>query len=277
MESALIGLIQGLTEWLPIGSKTMTMLAMMNLLNLDPSTAYSIAILLHVSSVIAPLLMFRHEFVSMMARLPTLVRGLRQPRDEVDHVLRCLTGITAASAVVAIPLYFLSRAVLLVVSGHLVMLLIGAILIGVGVFQLLPRRVRAFKRVQDLSGLDLVVVGLVQGLSILPGLSRSGLSITILLLRRLDKEVALRLSFMVSVPLIIGAVVVDLAEGGGLKLVQSIGVADMFVMMALTFVASVLSMGALLRVARRVNFSLFLMILGSLILGASLTKMLMGL
>jgi len=60
-------------------------------------------------------------------------------------------------------------------------------------------------------------------------------------------------------------------------LVQSVGVTDVVVMMALTFVASILSMGALLRVARRVNFSLFLMILGSLILGTSLVKMLMGL
>jgi undecaprenyl-diphosphatase len=276
LESVLLGLIQGLTEWLPIGSKTMTMLVMMSLLNLDPRTAYSIAILLHASSVVAPLLLFRREFVSVIARLPALARGLRQPSDETDHLLRCLVAITIASAAVAVPLYFLSRA-LLVVSGHLVMLLIGVILIAVGVFQLLPRRVLAFKRVQDLSALDLIVVGLVQGLSILPGLSRSGLSVTALLLCKLDKEAALRLSFMVSVPLIVGAVAVDLVEGGGVSLVQSVGVTDVVVMMALTFVASILSMGALLRVARRVNFSLFLMILGSLILGTSLVKMLMGL
>jgi len=252
------------------------MIVMMNVMNLDPSSAYSIAILLHASSVAAPLLMFWREFASMISRLPTICQGLREPRDETDRVLRSLIVITIVSATIATPLYFLARGLLSATGGYLVMLLIGVLLAVTGVIQLLPRRIQSLKSIKDLSTLDLVFVGLAQGGSILPGVSRSGLSVTTLLLRRLDKEAALRLSFMVSVPLILGAVILDLAEGGA-KIVQSIGVLDATVMLVSTFLASVLSMRALLRVAQKMNFGYFLIIFGSLTLTASLTKILFGL
>lgn len=256
----------------------MTMLVMINILNIGPIAAYSIAIVLHASSAAAPLLMFRREFTSIVARLPTISRRLHAPRDESDYILRSLTLITLVSAAVAIPLYFLAREALTVISGNSAMLIVGIALAATGAIQMLPSQVQGTtKKIEDLSTLDLILVGLAQGLSILPGISRSGLSVTALLLRKLDKEAALKLSFVVSVPLIAGAVILDLLEGGGSKMIQFIGLTDAVIMMTLTFLASVLSMEVLIRVARMVNFALFLMIFGCLTSVASLAKMLLGL
>jgi undecaprenyl-diphosphatase len=105
----------------------------------------------------------------------------------------------------------------------------------------------------------MVLAGLVQGCSILPGISRSGTTITILLMRGITQELALRLSFLMSVPAVLGALI--LFEVWALPSVPLMAAA---LMVLSSLVAGYLTMDLLLRFAARVNFAFFCIVLGAL-------------
>ena len=107
----------------------------------------------------------------------------------------------------------------------------------------------------------MVFAGLAQGFSIIPGISRSGTTITILLLCGIKQELALKLSFLMSVPVVLGAVVLfELREA------SRIAINDAFVMVLSSFMVGYITMSLLLRFAERVNFAIFCISLGGLTL-----------
>ncbi|MFW9890179.1 MAG: undecaprenyl-diphosphate phosphatase, partial [Candidatus Thorarchaeota archaeon] len=99
---------------------------------------------------------------------------------------------------------------------------------------------------------EAIVTGLVQGFSVLPGLSRSGVTISALLMQKIDRETALRFSFLMSVPAVIGILIVEIITGNAIP--PSIGFADLIFMEAIVFITGLASMETLLRLARHVSF-----------------------
>jgi undecaprenyl-diphosphatase len=116
-----------------------------------------------------------------------------------------------------------------------------------------------------------------QGLSAVPGLSRSGLVACALLLRGLDKKAALRLTFIISVPVIYGVALADLAFGFGLfrSSVNEVGLENMLAASIAAFVVSLCCLRGLLKMAARLNFSRFLLGFGGLTLGLTLLSALL--
>jgi undecaprenyl-diphosphatase len=114
--------------------------------------------------------------------------------------------------------------------------------------------------------LDAVLTGIAQGLAVLPGLSRSGLTVAILLGRGMDRTEALAVSFLMSIPASLGAALFAGLKSDGLRTVE--GVVGAVVAM----VVGLASIRLLLYVAHRANFFWFVLLAGVAIMAGGVMQ-----
>jgi len=240
LQAVFLGVLQGITEWLPISSEGQTLLTMINWLHISPETAFSYSIFLHLGTMSAVMLKFRKEFFEMLTDLnSTLSRTV--------IVATIFTGISG------LPLYLLIKETFS--GGVQATLIIGFLLIATGL--ILRSQRSGTKDLEDITLLDMIILGLAQGLAILPGISRSGTTMTVLLLRNVRQEISLTLSFLISVPAVIGAVVLDHSY-------TSISLKTSMAMFLASLIAGYFTMDLLLKFARSIDFSKFCITLGLL-------------
>ncbi len=258
----LVALIQGLVEWLPISSEGQAVLFVYNTSSVPADKIVSVVVWLHLGTALAVVARYPRDFINVL--------GLR---DRV--LLRRLLIATIATALTGIPLYLLVRETISSFNGEIINVMVGALLLVTAVVLYLPTRVNRQlynddenadecgrnKEYNDPDEKRAGLTGLVQGLSILPGLSRSGVTISALLLMRVDRERALWFSFLMSVPAVVGALFVDILTSD--SIFPAVPLLDLLVMEAIVFVTGLLSMEALLRLARRVDFWRLCVILGA--------------
>ena len=266
--------MQGLLEWLPVSSKSMIILYLANAAALKGETAYSIAIFLHFSTATSALLMFRSEYWAVTKSL-TSWSEVRCGEGAV--LLRNLVVTSVVSILFGAPLYFLARQYILEAGGLILNSSVGLLLVTTGLLLGLSNRSGGQKTIKNVGLKDSVLAGVTQGLSAVPGLSRSGLVASALLLRGLDKEAALRLTFIISVPVIYGVALADLAFGFGFfrSSVNEVGLENMLAASIVGFVVSLCCLRALLKMAARLNFSRFLLGFGGLTLGLTVLSALL--
>ncbi len=242
ISGVILGIIQGILEWLPVSSQGQSMLAMMHWLGLTPRDALTCSIFLHLGTMLAVLIRFRQDFLK-------IATGMDRKLTRIVLVCTLCTGITG------IPLYILF--IESFSSGEEATLLIGALLIATGL--MLGYKGSGGREAEEMSLTDMILLGLAQGFSILPGVSRSGTTLTLLLLRGLKPEGALALSFIISVPAVLGAMILDHTP-------IAVQWQTAAAMLASSFAAGYLTMELLIRSARRINFSRFCLALGAITL-----------
>ncbi|MDE2765312.1 MAG: UDP-diphosphatase [Chloroflexota bacterium] len=250
LTAALLGLLQGVFEWLPVSSQGAVTLAGAYLLGRDPHEALALALWLHLGTGIAAAAAFRGDVAQLVAE--ALPGG--PPRSQR---LRFLVAATLVSAAVALPLLLLvGDALPDAGSGAVVSLAVGALMMASGLLQL--RRPSGSVRREEQAGLaDAVLAGLAQGAAALPGLSRSGLTLAALLTRRMERQAALRLSFLMSIPASVGAALFVGVDSG--LLMSAEGAVGALTAAAAGFA----SIRALLALAGRVNFGWFVALVGA--------------
>ncbi len=200
----ILGAIQGVTEWLPVSSQGVISLVLINVFDLPPAEAVILAIWLHSGTLLAAIFYFRREIIETIRHLPAYTRNIRQSGTTPQgNLITFLLLATAVSGVIGGPLLILSLD-RLKFPGSLVTAIIGLFLIVTGLVQRFAMRA---KDVADkpLTIKDSLILGAVQALSVFPGLSRSGLTVATLLFRRYNGAQALKLSFLLSIPLILVA------------------------------------------------------------------------
>jgi len=252
LEAVILALIQGLTEWLPISSEGMASIAMINFFGKSLSEAVFLSAWLHTGTLLAAVVYFWKDIKELLKNLPGY---MKKPRDMEGYSgltnFLLISTITTAAIGAPLILFFLES---FNFSGGLAMGFIGALLIITGIIQ------RFVKKVSTISGKtrisDALLVGAVQAFSVLPGLSRSGLTTSALLLRKHDADFALKLSFLMSIPAILVAEIGLIAMG---KVTF-----DLFslVAVAVSFLTGILTLGSLLKIAEKVNFGWFCIFLG---------------
>lgn len=248
IQSILLGLIQGIVEWLPISSEGQSMLFMIEFLNISANDALFIAIFLHLGTMLAVILKFRTKFIALF-----------KPKSN-SQLLKILVISTLSTGVTGIPLFFIVKKTF--TRGDAVMLLIGVMLILTGlILRLQSSEKMAYKNMEEMRIRDMFFLGLAQGFSILPGVSRSGTTITFLLMDRMNQKDALEISFLISVPAVAGAIVLSMLTAPSLPVTSW---SNAIAMISASFIAGYVTMGALLRFAGRINFSKFCIILGLL-------------
>lgn len=260
LEAVVLAVVQGFTEWLPISSEGMSSLLMINFFGKSLSEAIFISVWLHTGTLLAATLYFWSDIKAILKNLPSYIRSPNE-REGYSGLTRFLAVSTITTVIIAAPLVlFMLESFNF--SGGAAMGFIGVLLIITGLLQ------KFVKRSSVVSGspkfLDAVIAGAAQAFSVFPGLSRSGLTMSALLIRKHDPEFALKLSFLMSIPAVLIAEI-------GLVLTQNI-VFDVFslVAIAVSFLLGLLTLSSLLRIAERVNFGYFCIFLGILSLAAIL-------
>jgi undecaprenyl-diphosphatase len=134
---------------------------------------------------------------------------------------------------------------------------VGVAFIATGCFySLLYAYRRNRNQGRPLSALDAVAIGVVQGMALIPGVSRSGSTITTGLLLKVEKEVALRFSFLLFIPAVIGAAVLSVIGSDGM-LVAVVDPVSLLLGLVVTVVVGYVSLRLLLRVVMKGRLYLF--------------------
>jgi len=203
--------VQGLTEFLPISSSGHLVL-MQNLLGMrEPELLLDIC--LHVGTLLSVWVVFWAEIrniIVTLIKLPGLIRsaGGLAPLLAENETVRITALIVVGSVPTAI-LGLLFRKVADQIFGAV--WIVGAMLLITGSLLWFTRRLQIEGRpVKAMGAKDALTIGLTQGLAILPGISRSGSTIAMALFLGIDREVAGRYSFLLSIPAIMGALVIGL-------------------------------------------------------------------
>jgi undecaprenyl-diphosphatase len=198
LQAILLGVLQGATEFLPVSSSG-HLLLVPRLLKMTSPTLSTVAIV-HEGTLLAILIYFRRDLWQI---LKGVWRGLRERRPLSNQDARLGWYIVVGSVPAAVAGLTLEASFERIFSTPImaaVFLLGTALLLVIG-----ERLMSGRKAIQEMGWVDAIYIGLFQMLALLPGISRSGSTITAGLWRGLDRAAAARYSFLLGVPAILGA------------------------------------------------------------------------
>jgi undecaprenyl-diphosphatase len=198
-------IVQGITEFLPVSSSAHLELLPRLLGWVDPGLEFDIA--LHVGTLLAIVLYFFKDWVQIIGQ----GLGFSIGTDEELKRNRMLLWLLAVGS---IPIGIAGVIFKEKAEGEWRnLLLIGIMLVGIGILMWFAERVGTHQR--DISGigwLDAIIIGVAQALAVVPGTSRSGITIAAGLFRNLDRQACARFSFLLSTPAIVGAALLPLLK-----------------------------------------------------------------
>jgi len=264
MAAIVLGFVQGVAEWLPISSKTQIMLTSQVLLGASPQFAYSLGLFLEAASVLAALIYFRGIYLKILRGLLGDAEGRRW--------LIYVAVTTAVTALVGIPLYYAAKRWLLVGAGAgWLMTTLGAAVILNAVLLQRARSAAGLRTFGDMALAHMAMVGLAQALSVLPGLSRSGMTTTTLLLLGYRPDEAFKASFVLVPVAGLGATALAyLSEGG------AVAASEALIAFAIGVAVSLATIKTLLEFAKSRHVALVNFVVGALAIAGGLLRVFVG-
>ena len=253
--AVVIGALQGIFEWLPISSEG-NITVVLTALGQNPTAAVSYALFLHLGTAVSATVYYRAELWSVLETIPSI--ELRRPFSSAPTA--AFLGVaTVASGVTGLAAYAALDRLVTAFTGGAFIVIIGLLLVFTGVLQRVsPAAALGDKDTPDL--LDALLVGSLQGLAILPGVSRSGVTTSVLLFRSHDGPTSFQLSFLLSIPAAIGGGLLAALDTG----LTGISADTALLALGTAAVVGYLTIDALMRVVRRISFSLVCFGLGTL-------------
>jgi undecaprenyl-diphosphatase len=254
----LLGLIQGVTEWLPISSSGWTTLAAGGM-DISADDALALAFFLHFGTLLAVLVRLRVDVKDVLVALP---------RFRTDPLVRFLLVTTLISLPLGLVLVLALEDAFGAndLPGVTVTILVGALLVVTGMVLRAAKDRRGDREVDATTFTDWAILGLAQGLAALPGISRSGMTVSALLVRGMDARESLRLSFLMSIPVTIAVVAYEVVSGN----ISSLGMPVVGAGVVGSFVLGYLTIEGLMTMSHRVRWDLFCIALGGLAVVAGL-------
>jgi undecaprenyl-diphosphatase len=241
LQSITLGLIQGTTEWFPISSTGHLRLAE-HFFNLQVPLLFDVV--LHVGTLLVTLLYFRGAIKNVASALRR--RDLHSGDGKLIVPIIIASIPTALIAVLVgndLDVYFSTLPLL--AAGFLAS---GAVLIAS----------KFTSERQDTISIPVaLLVGAMQGLSIVPSLSRSGLTIAVMLLLGVKREIAFKFSFLLSVPAVLGALGLTLYQEHNALSLAGIGTLEIAASLAVTVAVSFLALKLLWKTLQAKKFYLF--------------------
>ena len=196
-QAAVLGVLQGLAEFLPISSSAHLTLAPWLLGWPDPGLGFDVA--LHVGTLVAVLWYFRAEWIRLAGAAIGILRdrGVRTPEQRrVVYLLIATVPAAVAGKLLEAKAEHAFRSPALIAMA----------LAAVGVLLWIVDRIAAQRRaMDDMTWVDALLLGVAQIFALVPGVSRSGSTITAARSLRMTREAAAEFSFLMSMPIIAGA------------------------------------------------------------------------
>ncbi|QAU12246.1 undecaprenyl-diphosphate phosphatase [Halorubrum sp. BOL3-1] len=245
--AVLAGIVQGVVEWLPVSSQG-NLALVLTAVGVAPDQALQLALFLQVGTTLSAATYYRDEIRVALDAVPAW-----RPTTAYDGDQALVTYLIVASGMtglVGIPLYLVAVDLAGQLTGGVFITGIGVLLILTGFLQLGSESVAMGGREQP-TLIDSLLVGGVQGVAILPGVSRSGMTTSALLFRSYDPATAFRLSFLLSIPASLGAAALTIAGAGGLPGISPTAAATA---LGVSAVVGYLTIDVLMRVVDRIPF-----------------------
>lgn len=258
-------MIQGILEWLPVSSEGMLVIYATHV-GLQEDVALRVALWMHLGTMLAVLATYPDEFKRMLFTW-----------DEHVPERKFLIISTIGTALLGIPVRFFLLDIISGTTVGILYLIIGfALLLTSLVISYSRTRLHGTKNIGDMPDWQSFLVGLGQGLAIIPGISRSGTTVSILLAEGVSNEESFRGSFLMSVMASLGAVILELGDIATGDAGEFIAISTWYLVLAIVFAAVIgyLTINGLILLARKINFSWFTSIFGVIMIGLGLLNIL---
>jgi undecaprenyl-diphosphatase len=254
LEAVILGFVQGLTEFLPVSSSGHLVL-LQKILKIDEPTLL-FDTMLHVGTLIAVFAVLWQDVWKLLkkpiqkmtglliiATIPTVIFALLF-NDFIEYAFRSARFLGFE---------FLITAAFLIVA------------------EFLSRRAGEKKDEDKMNWLDALIIGVMQALAIIPAVSRSGMTLSGALSRKLDRELAAKFSFLMSIPAILGALVFQAKDvfGETAAAESGVGILSMIAGVSVAALVGFLSIRFMLKIVKEkslIGFAIYVAVLGVLIL-----------
>ncbi|WP_420387026.1 undecaprenyl-diphosphate phosphatase [Roseivirga sp.] len=200
-EALILGIVQGLTEFLPVSSSGhLELTKAMFGDNSLPEESLMMTVVLHAATALSTIVIFRKDIAEIL-------RGLLQVKnnEQFQFSLKIVLSMIPAAAVGVL----LEDQIEQFFGGQI--LLVGCMLIVTAGLLFLADRAKS--TLNPVSYQKAFIIGIAQAIAILPGISRSGATISTSVLLGVDRQKAARFSFLMVVPLILGKMAKDILSG----------------------------------------------------------------
>lgn len=256
VQAIILGIVQGLTEFLPVSSSG-HLAIMKNLLHMNLETGALYDVLLHVATLFAVILVMHKDILKLITEFFSMISDIfsnlalsfskNKSDDERERVKILSTPYRRFAVLIIVStiptgiIGFLLNDIIETVESEL--LVPGICLIATAVIILISDFISdGYKKAKDANVFDAFAIGSAQGIATLPGLSRSGTTITACLLCGFERKFAVRYSFIMSIPAILGALILKITKAIG----ESVTSAEIFSYIVGMIVAGVVGYFALL-------------------------------
>ena len=253
IDAIILGVIQGLTEFLPVSSSGHLEITR-ELLNTNqlPSDNLLMTSVLHFATALSTILVFRKDIYD-------LIKGLfdKENKSSKSYIIKILIAIVPAGLVG----FLLSDEIEFLFSGN--MILVGIMLIITGTLLFLTKilKTKNFK----ISSVHALIIGLSQAFAVIPGISRSGATICTSLFLGNNKSEAAKFSFLIVIPVIFGAILKDVLSGDIFD--NEIKISILIIGFISSFLTGVLACKLMLKIVANNNliyFSFYCFVLGTI-------------
>lgn len=247
-EAIIIGIIQGLTEFLPVSSSGHIELSKAILgVQLENNLEFSIAV--HVATVLSTLFVFRKEMIDLFSGFFSF-----KLNSQTHYVFKLLISAVPVGIVGVL----FKDQIEALFEGNL--LVVGSMLLVTAILLALTRIIQP-SNTKPVGYFDSIVIGLAQAVAVMPGLSRSGATISTGLLLGKNRDEVARFSFLMVIIPVLGAAFLDIIKGDITHILTAPIVAGFIA----AFVSGFLACSFMLRIVRKGNlywFALYCALIG---------------
>jgi undecaprenyl-diphosphatase len=264
IEAVLLGAVEGVTEFLPVSS-TGHLTILEKLLGYDIAAADITAFtaIIQSGAVLATVIFLRKDIARIV---PAWLRGLFTAADRDNPDYRFGWAVILGS----IPIGVIGLLFQDTIEHGLRSLwfVAGALILWSGVMAFADHAATQIRHEDDVTWKDTLIIGTVQCLALIPGISRSGATMSAGLLRDLDRVTVTKLSFFLSIPALLGATVLQVAKESG-NISNGVGWGNTLIATAVSFAVAYVAVAWLLKFIAGHTYSIFIgyrLVLGSLLL-----------
>jgi undecaprenyl-diphosphatase len=253
VQALVMGVIQGLTEFLPISSSGHLIIVPF-LFGWDDAYINSLAfsVMLHIGTLLALLVYFRADWIALV---PAGLAAVRDRSFQGDPTRRLAWLLVAATIPAAIAGLLLDD--LIETAFREVGIVAATLVVGGGILWLADRQGGREKGVNDVGLPVAIVIGIAQAAALVPGISRSGISISAARFAGLDRPAAARFSFLMATPVTAGAALFEVRRLVAGEAGVEVSVGALVVGMVAAFIAGAVAIGGLLRYLRSSSLEVF--------------------
>lgn len=258
VEAIFLGIVQGLTEFLPISS-TGHLTVTGKLLNLiseeHPEQWTAFIAIIQLGTMLAVFVYFWNDLINILKDFlrDNFFKPVKYSKQNLNSKLGWLI-IIGTIPVIIIGLGFKD-----IIEGALTknLYVISSSLIGLAIILAIAEKIAKFKKeVKDITILDTLIIGLAQAISLIPGSSRSGTTITAGLFVGLNREAAARFSFLLSVPAVLASGILQLYEA--LKFIDQSMVVNLIIATIVSGISGYLAIDFLLKYLKKNSTFIFI-------------------